>query len=326
MGKGNGDHPPQKFKTDQSFCLLCIFLFFGASVTLSGLSTGMDDGGSFPYPYFFTGFVLAPILLVNLISRWYVVTAVEKKGLTRNNIVEILNKTTCGNHIWPWSCKVGMLWCIPGSILTGLGGVNCGIEENHDNTTLTNDTRTVRNTCYYDIEGVHGEMYKGLATGLVVIHVFSFVYLLLSNCPVHSVLEQIKEDPQRSAASPASTRAAETPSVAQANTRPAGAPAVAPANTGPAGAPANTHPAEASPVVSAATSANNAKAPATVEGGNDVEMKTKVQQLEVRLRELESRDRQVREISVLPPPPTYNELMNSDSYNSSGAHPDNSFS
>ncbi|XP_053391501.1 uncharacterized protein LOC128554268 [Mercenaria mercenaria] len=259
----------------------------GVSITLSSLSAGMDDGGSFPFPYVFTGFVLGPILLVNLISRWYVVRAVQKKGVTRKNILEILNNTTFGKHIWPWSCRVGMLWCIPGSILTGLGGVNCGIEENHDN---ANVTSRVKNNCYYDIEGVHGEMYKGLAIGLVVIHVFSFVYLLLSNCPVHSVLEQIKEDPRRTTATPA-------------NNRPAAAPA-----------------ATATPAASTPQASGNGGA------GHETEMKTKIQQLENRVRELESRERQIRELSVLPPPPTYNELMNSDGYKSTGAHPDNTFS
>ena len=33
-----------------------------ASITLSSLSVGMDDGGKFPYQYSYVGFILGPIV------------------------------------------------------------------------------------------------------------------------------------------------------------------------------------------------------------------------------------------------------------------------
>ncbi|XP_045183024.2 uncharacterized protein LOC123541530 isoform X3 [Mercenaria mercenaria] len=210
MGKGDGENPPQKFVSDQFFCQLCIFVFMGVSITLSSLSAGMDNGGSFPFPYFISGFLLGIVLLVNLASRWYVVRIVQKKGLTRKNILDALNNTTCGTHIWPWSCRVGMLWCISGSIVTGIGGVNCRIDENKENNSATNDTE-VKNTCYYNIEGENAELYKGLAIGLVVMHALSFAYLMLSHCPADSVIDQIKEDPRGNTVKPANNRPAAAP-------------------------------------------------------------------------------------------------------------------
>ncbi|XP_053400448.1 uncharacterized protein LOC123541530 isoform X2 [Mercenaria mercenaria] len=293
MGKGNGDHPPSKFINDQWFFQLFILVFLVCSVTCSSLSIGMDDGGSFPYPYSFTGFVLAPILLVNFISRSYVMTVVHRKGLSKKNLLEILKNTVFGQHIWPWSCKVGMLWCIPGSILSGIGGVNCGIDENPDNNSSTTDAPKVRNTCYYEIEGEHSELYRGLAIGLVIVHVLSFVNLLFSNCPMHSVQEQIKEDPRGN-------------TVSRANNRPAVA-----------------YTAAVSTTSAAASDTNNRQASASGGSSNDMKMKTTMQKLEARVRELESRERQMQVVSVLPPPPTYNDSMHPD--NCTAAHPDNTF-
>ncbi|XP_045187923.2 uncharacterized protein LOC123545673 isoform X3 [Mercenaria mercenaria] len=99
MGKGNGDHPPSKFINEQWLHQLSILVFLVGSITFSSLSIGMDDGGSFPYPYFFTGFVLAPILLLNFISRWYVIIAVQRKELSRKNILEILKNTLFGEWV-----------------------------------------------------------------------------------------------------------------------------------------------------------------------------------------------------------------------------------
>ena len=92
-----------------------------------------------------------------------------------------------------------MIICIPGVILTGVGGVNCEVKKEND--TIVE----VKNTCYYNIEGDLSGLYKGLAIGLIVLHIVSLVYLLFSNCPVHSVLEHIKEDPRRNTVAPTST-------------------------------------------------------------------------------------------------------------------------
>lgn len=292
MGKGHGEHPPLKFINDQCFCQVFLMVFMGFAVTLSGFSAGMDDGGSFPHPYFFTGFILAPLLLTNLVSRGIVVKTIKEKGLSRKNILDVLNTTFCGNIIWPWSCRIGMLWCIPGCILTGLGGVNCGIEEKEDGNT------TVKNTCYFDIEGEHGDMYKGLAIGLVVIHVFSFIFLLLSNCPVNSVLDQIKEDPKRNTVAPAQ----QTTSPQQ----------VTATNTGPTTSPATNQNAENLARATANSGATNQSA----SGGQDIEMKALKKELDERSKELERREREISERerrltefnTELPPPPSYNEI------------------
>ncbi|XP_060602689.1 uncharacterized protein LOC132755787 [Ruditapes philippinarum] len=292
MGKGHGEHPPRKFVGDQYFCEVCIFGFMAASISLSSLSAGMDDGGTFPYQYFFTGFILGAILLVNLISRIYVVNAVEKKGVTRKNIIKILTKTTIGNIIWPWTCRVGMLWCIPGILLTAIGGVNCGIDKKENNTVV------VRNTCYYDIEGERGDMYRGLAIGLLVVHIFSFIYLLLSNCPVHTVLEQIKEDPKP----------------ARNNTnRP------------------NAQPSTNTTAPAASTSANSTSASANTNGAsaagtrNTRELVETIERLETRIREIENRETtrvQAFSYSGISEPPPYSQLMEETSIeNNSRTHP-----
>ncbi|XP_053400475.1 uncharacterized protein LOC123545673 isoform X2 [Mercenaria mercenaria] len=175
-----------------------------------------------------------------------------------------------------------------------MGGVNCGIDGNNDNSSPTKDTLRVRNTCYYDIEGERSEVYRGLAIGLVIVHVLSFVYLTHSNCPVHCVHEHIKEDPRGN-------------TVSRANARPAAA-----ATT----ASPTTH--------AAAPAVNNRHASAS--GGASNEIKTTMQKLEARVRELESRERQMQVVSVLSTPPAYNDSLNPDSScRSTGVHPDNSF-
>jgi hypothetical protein len=175
-----------------------------------------------------------------------------------------------------------MLLCIPGTILTGIGGINCEVKK--ENETVVE----VKNNCYYNIEGELGDLYKGLAIGLLVLHIASFVYLLFSNCPVHSVLEQIKEDPRGN------------------NVAPARAPAAAATNS--------TQPIAATTITTGASGTSNRT-------GNEEDMQAKIRHLEARLAELEEREAQARQISVIPPPPSYSELMVSDEFKNSRANP-----
>lgn len=195
-----------------------------------------------------------------------------------------------------------MAWCIPGTILTGLGGVNCDIKDNgHGNT-------TVRNSCYFDIEGEHGNMYKGLAIGIVVIHTLSFIILLLSGCPVHSVLDQIKEDPK----SKTQTR----PAAAKATTAAAAKTTAAAANV----TSSTTTTSIASTASGSSTSAASSVATKQAAAANkqrDIEMEAlkkqldqKASEIEKKEKELAERENQLREMACMPAPPSYSTLMN----------------
>jgi hypothetical protein len=175
------------------------------------------------------------------------------------------------------------MWCIPGTILSGIGGVNCGIDKD-------NNTVKVRNNCYYDINGEHADMYKGLAVGLVILHIFSFVYLLLSNCPVHTVLEQIKEDPKpaRNARRQQNTTSSTTPSAS------------------------GTTPAASGTTVASSNGRSN-----------ESDLTTTMQRLEARIQEIENRERtaQASGFSGIVAPPSYSQLMAESIEKNSGAHP-----
>lgn len=97
---------------------------------------------------------------------------------------------------------LGFLWCCAGIPLTVIGGAACQIVG--DNSTDANVTVTVQNTCYYDIEGDKAYLYKSMAIGLIVVHVFSVFYFIIHMCPLKSIEDKVRNDPTPNTAAAAS--------------------------------------------------------------------------------------------------------------------------
>ncbi|XP_052803232.1 uncharacterized protein LOC128233551 [Mya arenaria] len=171
--------PPSKFVDDQHFCVLTQFALATTAVVLSALSVNVPHDGSSDVPYFICGFILAALHALMIILRIVVLTSLGRKGVpTKKKILDTFLEVRCVDLLWKVFCSHGFAWGITGVVLCALGGVSCDKEKNKEGEELSGANAT--SSCYYDIYKEKGDQYKGLAIGLLVVHVFSSVWFFFS--------------------------------------------------------------------------------------------------------------------------------------------------
>lgn len=197
-----------------------------------------------------------------------------------------------------------MLWCIVGIPLTAIGGLNCTPSSENS----TSENSTLKNTCYYDIDGDKADLYRAMSILLIVLHCLSLLFFFLSCQPFKQSQDKIDEDPTPAAAEPEATQ---KPDSIGTSDRSATVTSIT--------APLSASQDDAVASGSATTSIEPSAPTLSSTSGRDLEKKAgelelKIRKLTERQEELELREQSLRRSHMMntwhvPPPPRYSTIV-----------------